>query len=358
MNLLKEITELSHEFGTEVYVKGGGGNTSCKNEQHLWVKPSGTNLSEIEENSFVTLRRDKIERLFSATIPKQAEEREATVKSIMNDAVDMGSLGRPSLEAPLHHSLSATYIVHTHPPLVNGMTCGKEGEMKCSELFPEALWVNYHNPGFSLCIELKKKVDKYTKKHTKEPEIIFLKNHGVFISSNTPDGVQKNYDNVMTKLKKFYQMNDVNSEEPKEELFESSEELKVRNLYGDANISTVTNLPFDVCDGPPTPDHIVYGKSYPFIGELTEEKIDRYYEKYAYLPRVFASEQAVVAVGKTTNAATLALSLARDASLVYRLSDIFGGIDLITEEDQKFIENWEVETYRAKIAEKLSVKTI
>lgn len=44
MARLQTITALSHEFGTADYVKGGGGNTSCKDETTLWVKPSGTTL--------------------------------------------------------------------------------------------------------------------------------------------------------------------------------------------------------------------------------------------------------------------------------------------------------------------------
>ena len=37
MDDLKTIVELSHEFGTPDYVKGGGGNTSVKDETTLWA---------------------------------------------------------------------------------------------------------------------------------------------------------------------------------------------------------------------------------------------------------------------------------------------------------------------------------
>jgi ribulose-5-phosphate 4-epimerase/fuculose-1-phosphate aldolase len=47
LDLLLQITELSHQFGTSDYVKGGGGNTSVKDETTIWVKPSGTTLAEI-----------------------------------------------------------------------------------------------------------------------------------------------------------------------------------------------------------------------------------------------------------------------------------------------------------------------
>ena len=46
-SLLDTITQLSHEFGSDEYVKAGGGNTSCKTDDTLWVKPSGTTLAAL-----------------------------------------------------------------------------------------------------------------------------------------------------------------------------------------------------------------------------------------------------------------------------------------------------------------------
>ena len=48
MNEMDVIVELSHEFGGPAYVKGGGGNTSVKNESTLWVKPSGDHTFRID----------------------------------------------------------------------------------------------------------------------------------------------------------------------------------------------------------------------------------------------------------------------------------------------------------------------
>ena len=127
MEELSIITQLSHEFGTPEYVKGGGGNTSYKNESTLWVKPSGTTLSGLSEDTFVQLDRSKIDRLYATQTPSDSAAREELVKNMMADAV-CGGQGRPSVEAPLHNVLSTKYVVHTHALLVNGMTCAIEGE--------------------------------------------------------------------------------------------------------------------------------------------------------------------------------------------------------------------------------------
>ena len=51
-DLLSTLTELAHEFGTPDYVKGGGGNASCKTADTLWVKPSGLTLADLQRYAF------------------------------------------------------------------------------------------------------------------------------------------------------------------------------------------------------------------------------------------------------------------------------------------------------------------
>ena len=63
MGSLATIVELSHEFGTADYVRGGGGNTSVKDERTLWVKPSGTTLAGLTPDTFVAMSRAGINEL-------------------------------------------------------------------------------------------------------------------------------------------------------------------------------------------------------------------------------------------------------------------------------------------------------
>ena len=118
MDDLKTIVELSHEFGTTEYVKGGGGNTSVKDDTTLWVKPSGTTLGGLGEETFVTLNRAKVNKLFDVETPEESAAREELVKNFMAEAVE-NNVGRPSVEAPLHNILDTRFVVHTHPPSVS-----------------------------------------------------------------------------------------------------------------------------------------------------------------------------------------------------------------------------------------------
>ncbi len=87
MTNLETIADLSHEFGSADYVKGGGGNTSVKNETTLWVKPSGTTLAGLKTETFVAMNRLKINKLYDIATPACAAEREELVKNWMAAAV-------------------------------------------------------------------------------------------------------------------------------------------------------------------------------------------------------------------------------------------------------------------------------
>lgn len=229
-NLLDIITTLSHEFGTPDFIKGGGGNTSAKTAETLWVKPSGTTLGGLTPERFVAMDRSKLAALYTAVLPAGSAEREARVKDLTAAAIRPGSSGRPSVEAPLHDILAGTFVIHTHPALVNGMTCARNGAAACARLFPQALWVPYVDPGFTLCMEVRRRY--------RGESIVILENHGIFVTGNTADEMRGSYRNVLDVLKAE---------------------------YAKAGISTKLQgkVPAEV--EPVTPDHIVYGKK-PNLG--------------------------------------------------------------------------------------------
>lgn len=347
MNLLQTITELSHEFGTDDFVKGGGGNTSCKDAETLWVKPSGTTLSGLQPETFVALDRAKINELYAIETPADAQAREALVKDVMSGALKPGSSGRASVEAPLHNVFDAAYVVHTHPAMVNGLTCAQNGKAVCATLFPDALWVDYIDPGYTLCMHVREEIEKYRAANGREPAMLFLENHGVFIAADSADEIRALYQTIMDVLKAEYDKAGVSTELPV-----SNEDATVSDtihtLLGEEGAFVAVSSLFPVANGPITPDHIVYSKSFPFTDELTAEKVDAFKAKHGYSPRVIVTEKAVYGAGASQKVADLALLLAQDGALVQQLAEAFGGIQFMTDAAREFIENWEVESYRAK----------
>lgn len=355
---LKTITELSNFYGADQrFVLAGGGNTSCKDNDHLYVKPSGVTLAKIKETDFVKMSREKIRNVFSLDETKfQAAEREAVVKKIMSDAVAFDSAGRPSVEAPLHESLPYKYVVHLHPCFVNGMTCSNNGASECAKLFPDALWVGYVDPGYTLAKYVAGELDKYAKAKGSAPKVVILQNHGVFVSADTEQEIRSIYSSMMDKLTAYYKEKGVSTElvhGDRDDMFAFETAPKLRSWLGNGSKAAVVSLPpMKVSEGPLSPDHVVYAKSYALITDSpSKEAIEKFKAEKGYLPLVVSVPgKAVFCAGKTFNDALTVADLAKDAALVAQLATAFGGGSFLSTKHREFIENWEVESYRKKVA--------
>ena len=362
---LEIITALSVQYGANPqFVLAGGGNTSYKDENSLYVKPSGIALKSIKPENFVKMDRSKIRAIFSAQLPADVTEREAVAKQMMMDAVCPESAGRPSVEAPLHELLPFTYIVHLHPAMVNGMTCSEKGAETCAALFPEALWIPYVDPGYTLAKKVYDEVEKYKAAKGNAPAVIFLQNHGVFVGADSAEAVNAIYDNMMAVLAKAYADAGVATELVHGEACMDAVKQyapKLRTILGiDGEDGSITRKfvvcagNFDVTGGPLSPDHIVYSKSFPMVAEDPKrEDVDAYVKAYGFKPFVVCVPgRGVFCAGDTLSGAENTAALAKDAALVKQLAAAFGGAHYICDRDRLFIENWEVESYRRSMANK------
>ncbi len=356
---LREITGLSNFYGADPeFVLAGGGNTSVKTDQYLFVKPSGVSLAKITEDQFVKMDRAIIRECFGWKSFANAAEREARVKSLMAYAVAPGSSGRPSVEAPLHELMDFKFVVHLHPALVNGMTCSADGVRACEKLFPDALWVEYVDPGFTLARYVFDKVNAYQQERGHAPSVIFLQNHGVFAGADSADGIRAIYTNIMDTLRKHYASRGVSSTvdyaavADNDLVFELAPMLR-GVLAASGSVATVrSSAPFKVAAGPLTPDHIVYAKSFALECAVPDAAAVAGFEKlHGYRPKVVSVPgKAVFAAGGNAVGAATTLALALDASRVEKLTSAFGGVHYIDDKHRQFIENWEVESYRSKVA--------
>src|SRR5690554_7554512 len=79
---VQKLAELSRFYGSDIkYVIAGGGNTSFKDGQHLWVKASGHALATITEEGFAQLDRSRLNAMAEKNYSSDAAEREEQVKN-------------------------------------------------------------------------------------------------------------------------------------------------------------------------------------------------------------------------------------------------------------------------------------
>ena len=358
--IMQEVASLaaaSRDYGTKGgYVFLGGGNTSFKNDEFLFIKPSGTTLATIREDQFVKVRREALRRVFSETMPECPWEREAKVKALMAAAVEPAGSGRASVEAPVHEVIEYRYVVHLHPTLVNGMTCARNGAKAVAKLFPDALWIEYTDPGYTLSTVVKARLDAAKAERGAQPKVFFLGNHGVFVGADTLAEIEGIYTHLITTLEKAYAEANVVTELLKTpaapEAFMADAPALRSLLAEDGQRAVVSVLDsFAVSPGPLSPDHIVYAKSFSYAGAFTAQGIADFVGTRSYQPKVLANPgKAIYCAGPTLKDARAAAVAAQDAALVLQLTEAFGGPRFLADEEWGFIENWEVEAYRRKIA--------
>ena len=371
---LAALVAMSNKYGSDPeYVLAGGGNTSFKSEDTLFVKGSGTSLSTIKEDGFVKMNRAALSAMWEKTYSECEAERESQVLSDMMDAREKGEEGkRPSVETLLHNLLPQKYVLHVHPALVNGITCARDGEAYAKELFPSAIWVDSTKPGYILAAECKKKIDDYISEAGSAPQVIFLQNHGIFFAADCTGCIDNLTREVMEKIKSQVKIFPCDDPVDCDKAMAETLAPEIRMLYspeGEAVVKYTTNhdiiaysmteTTFEPLKKSFSPDHIVYCKAFPlYVGNKGEDtpaeveaKFNEYKEKNGFAPKIiFVSGVGMFACGKTKKEADTATEVFEDAIRIADYSASFGGFLPLDDEMIDFITNWEVESYRAKVS--------
>ena len=361
---MNNLIAMSRRYGGDSrYVLAGGGNTSAKADGVLYVKASGTRLSNISESGFVKLDMDTLSAMFQKAYPANDKQRESEALCDMMDARLVGEEARPSVECLLHGLFPQTYVLHLHPALVNGMTCGVSGQKSCEALFgDQAVWVPLIKPGYTLakaCYEL------FQERKTKlgdVPNILFMQNHGVIVAADTIEEIDRLMALVMdTIAKQAGALPDFTAQPVPDQALEAAPVLRMlyRTSAGKAcavfhRSAAVLALAAEDIRKPFNPDQIVYCKASLLElepGSDIKAAFNRFLVANGYAPKIaILNGVGVFGLGKTKKEADTALSLFLDAARIAFYAKGFGGPLPLTDEFTDFILKWEVENYRQKVA--------
>ena len=354
---LNIISELSRFYGAnEDYVLPGGGNTSFKDDKFLWIKPSGVSLADMQPELFVKLDRAIVRQSLVLTSIEDAYEKEQRVAALLTYAALSPAGAQPSVESPIHELMPYKFVVHTHPTLVNAMTCGKNGKAICAKLFPEALWLDYRSAGLGVAEEFKKAADTFEK----APHVAFMGNHGVFVAADTAGEIRELYENIMATLSDFVAAQGIplkveSAPCDMEAVFEYAPVL--RGLLG--KVATVTaGGAFKVPEGGLTPHHVMYSGTTPLVSEAPDAAaVEAYKAAAGFMPQVVEIPgKAVFGAGVNRKTASRALKFAENGAEIVRLAAAFGGPRYFNDEERSFIEHYcpvsegQAEALRGKVA--------
>lgn len=363
-NKLAALAAMSNQYGSNPeFVLAGGGNTSFKSADRLWVKGSGTSLATIKPEDFVVLERPLLNAMWSAKYPEEEAAREAAVLSDMMNARVRGENRRPSVETLLHDLFPQQYVLHVHPTLVNGLTCSAEGAAAMKRLFPDAVWVDACKPGYILALECKNVMDAYKTANSKDVQVLFLQNHGIFFAADSVAEIDTLAEGVMNALKSAV----VRSLQLEESAYDLEKVVAIspvlRMLYGENQPATVKFtvnpeiLAYDPNTKSLSPDHIVYAKAKQLVlpEDVSQDQIKELFEAFVaengYKPKIiFAAGLGMFSCGMTLQEAVTAQEVMLDAIKVVAYAQSFGGVSVMPDFLIDFIVNWEVESYRSKVS--------
>jgi rhamnose utilization protein RhaD (predicted bifunctional aldolase and dehydrogenase)/NAD(P)-dependent dehydrogenase (short-subunit alcohol dehydrogenase family) len=375
-NPLDQLVEISRFYGAnKEFVLAGGGNTSYKDSKKIWVKASGVPLATIGRNGFTALSREKLNIISEKKYSKDPCIRENQVREdLYNSKMDPEDPLRPSVETSLHNLIRYAYVVHLHPTLVNGLMCARDSAALTRRLFGhKILYIPYTDPGYTLFKKIEAGLNEYRSENDSDPQLIFLENHGVFVSADNPKQIRTLYNNIIKTISEHLKAKpvirslkdhqDIKTVLPALRMMLSGDGTKILKYRQNTLIRDFarSKTDFNNASFPFTPDMIVYCKSkYLYVENAADEEdllksakkaIPAFREKYGYDPKIILIKDfGLIAAEENAKSAETALDVYEDLLKISSMTESFGGQRFMTPRQIEFIDNWEVEHYRRKVA--------
>jgi len=178
IKLPKDLRILSETIGkNSMMIQGPGGNTSFKSNNQMWIKGSGTMLSDaLKKDIFVLVDCNKVLSQIN-NIHKYDD---------YDPIIGSQKILRPSIETSFHALIPYSYVVHTHSinAIVHGIS--PQGRASLEKKLKGLNWISvpYKKPGEPLTREIQKHIINDSSKK-KEGLVMILYNHGLIIAGQS-----------------------------------------------------------------------------------------------------------------------------------------------------------------------------
>jgi NAD(P)-dependent dehydrogenase (short-subunit alcohol dehydrogenase family)/rhamnose utilization protein RhaD (predicted bifunctional aldolase and dehydrogenase) len=379
---LSELIRISRTVGKDSsLVQGGGGNTSVKTAdgKYMYIKASGTALKDMTEKN--GWRRVQMGAVLSVIKDKQLAQmdtarRESEVVSRLLLACDdrIGGETRASVEAHLHAFLDKC-VIHLHPVAVLAYACAKNGRTEFESLFRHEkfppLWVRYTDPGFTLARKVARLIEGYHERHGRKPSILVLEKHGLLISANSGAAALRLVRRVISCcLSKLRQPRPGKIRRADEKVVFDTK-LRVRRAFFEGTGRYVTISHF--CDyavaaflrqkdakkmlsaAALTPDELLYASGPAmWVDDCDSKKIagglSRQIEKAERPSVAFLVKGVGLFAAGTKKIAPTIRDVTESSFFIRTNAHRMGGIWSLNKRERQFINRWEAEAFREKVA--------
>ncbi len=325
----------------EDLVQAGGGNSAYKlSDEKMAIKASGYQLADVTEQEGYAIVNPKIIKEAFLNCEDFSTITDEKSKKILEEAFIEGA--RPSIETFLH-SISGKYSLHTHPIVVNALTCRKNGKDILKKLFPDALIVPYATPGVELAKAYFTEYKKYKLIYQEDPKYVFLMNHGFLASADTADEVIALTEDVTRRIEGYLQI----------DMQAYHDIIKINSLYPDGITWLVTdhNVLDSYHDLHGTwhhyfcPDCVVFlGKMIYQTDEISRIEFDDFVENYGYPVVVVYKEKLYIHAESVRKALEIQSVLSFSAQVMKFNRGI--ECEFLDEQEENFLLNWDAEKYR------------
>ena len=337
---MANLRSLSCSIGrNSTLVQGSGGNTSIKDGHTLWVKASGTWLSDAEDQEIM--------------VPVDLQAVKRMIQAGNDNFINARLYGNlhPSIETSLHCQLNHKVVAHVHSVNAIASTVQKGAKNRLMDQLRGINWryIPYAKPGASLTSE----VIRVITEEPGNPSVLVLENHGLVVGGETCQAVESLLATVETKLQITTRTMSITT---------STAHLKnaVKDLDGWRlpNSQEIHKLALDpqsthiARKGALIPDHAVFlEKKVPVCASLCsiEKVINEYQSTYGTGPDwMIVRDNGVILsnrIGASAEAQLLGLTMI--SLRIPSNSDI----KFIDEHAAKDLQSWDAEKYRTKLDE-------
>jgi len=259
---------------SEDLVLHGGGNTSYKTDDTLYVKGSGWNLIDIEEPGFSPVDLSVLKEMATRDALGDAQMVKEQRAALRN-----ADAPNPSIEAILHAIIPFKFVDHSHADAIVTLSNTPKGKEILQDIYGDnVLLIDYVMPGFILSKEIYRQTEGID---WSTLEGIILLNHGLFTFDDDAKRSYEKHIELVTKAEAYISRHttlpDLCDAKDIDSAFVEALSREISDLRGCSvtaavidsqqacTFSKLPNLESILANGELTPEHVIRIKPFPAV---------------------------------------------------------------------------------------------